>query len=367
MVDPALGRRQVLWKVVALSLGLATTAVLILLGVLEDRSEWASYQRRYAELAGTPEPGGPPPASDVRPEVLQINLPDLQRVDRCTSCHLGVVDPRMSQAPLPLTQHSSLLTSHPPTAYGCEICHGGEGRAVTVAEGHGETPGQHSRLLPSGLRPSRCYLCHGLEGLPPQETAIVAEGVKLFNLYRCLRCHQIDGAGGSIGPDLSVIASQRNWIQIYAHLLKPDALVPGSTMPAFGLSREEATGLTAFLLTLLDRRDAVRDPSYLASETTPESMPSPGPTPDGSLPWLARSYQGKQLFEGLECLVCHRVGLRGGSVGPTLTHIGLSRDREWLRDMLIDPRAVFPNGQMPEYDLSEAQVNALADYMLDLR
>ena len=367
MVDPAVDRRRRFWQAVALCLGLTTTGVLILLGLLEDRSEWASYQRRYAELAGTQELGGPPPASDVRPEVLQINLPDLQRVDRCTSCHLGVVDPRMSQAPLPLTQHSSLLTSHPPTAYGCEICHGGEGRAVTVAEGHGETPGQHSRLLPSGLRPSRCYLCHGLEGLPPQETAIVAEGVKLFNLYRCLRCHQIDGAGGSIGPDLSAIASQRNWIQIYAHLLKPDALVPGSTMPAFGFSRLQATALTAYLLTLLDKREAVRDASYLAMEATPESIQTSTVVPEGSRGSLAPGYEGRQLFEGLECLVCHRVGLRGGSVGPTLTHIGLARDGPWLRDLLVDPQAAFPDGQMPEYDLTEAQVTALVDYMLGLR
>jgi len=57
-----------------------------------------------------------------------------------------------------------------------------------------------------------------------------AEGIKLINEYKCLRCHQLDGIGqrsrprgGSVGPDLSAIASQRNWAELYAHLLKPDA------------------------------------------------------------------------------------------------------------------------------------------------
>ena len=367
MVDPQVGRRQIFWKVVALSLGLATTGVLVLLGIVEDRSEWASYQRRYASLAATPVAVGLSSGPEVRPEIMQINLPELHRVDRCTSCHLGVLDPRMSGAPMPLTEHSSLLTSHPPENYGCAVCHGGEGRAVTVAESHGQTPGQHARLLPSGLRPSRCYSCHGLEGLPPQETAIVAEGVKLFNLYRCLRCHQVGGTGGSIGPDLSVIGSQRNWVQIYAHLLKPDALVPASTMPAFGLSRKEATGLTAYLLTLLDGREAVRDASYLAMVKSPEAARTSTPEPEESPPSLTPDYKGRQLLEGLECLVCHRVGLQGGSIGPALTHIGLARDGPWLRDLLVDPTAVFPDGQMPDYDLTDAQVTVLVDYMLELR
>lgn len=366
MVDPSLERRKIFWRALALGLGLAMTILLILLGRHEDRSEWSWYQRQYAQLAGNPAAGSLG-AADAQPEILQIDLPDLRRVDRCTSCHLGVLDPSMSQAPMPFTEHSSLVATHPPEIYGCAICHGGEGRAVTVAEAHGETPGQHARLLPTELRPSRCYLCHGLEGLAPEETAIIAEGVKLFNVYKCLRCHQVDGVGGSIGPDLSVIGSQRNWVQLYAHLLKPDALVPGSTMPAFGLSRAEATALTAYLITLLDGREGVRDASYLSLVWTPVSTPPTTVVPEGSPALLAIAYEGQQLFEGLDCPVCHRVGPQGGSVGPALDHIGLVRDRAWLRDLLLDPKALFSNGRMPRYDLTEAQVTALADHMLSLR
>ncbi|HET7010947.1 MAG TPA: c-type cytochrome [Anaerolineales bacterium] len=364
MDDGPLIRRQVFWQSLAIGLGLALSAVLVVLSGVEQKSEWAWYQRVYAEWTGTE---ADPARRFAGLELTQLNLPDLQRVDRCTSCHAGVTNPDMASAPLPLTQHSALLDSHPPETFGCSVCHAGEGRAVTVAEGHGETPGQHGRLLPARLVASRCFLCHGLEGLPSADTAVVAEGMKLFNTYKCLRCHQIDGAGGSIGPDLSAVASQRNWIEIYAHLLKPDALVPGSTMPDFGLPRLEAAALTAFLLTRLDSREGVRAAGHLALDERVSQTPSPTAPPAAPPGSLLRDYDGRRLFEGLECLVCHRVGLRGGGVGPVLTHIGLARSADWLRDLLLEPGSKFPDGQMPDYELSPGQVDALVGYLGSLR
>ena len=38
--------------------------------------------------------------------ILQLVLPELNRVDRCTSCHISIEDPRMKDAPQPLTAHS---------------------------------------------------------------------------------------------------------------------------------------------------------------------------------------------------------------------------------------------------------------------
>ena len=215
-----------------------------------------------------------------------------------------------------------------------------------------------------------------------------AEGIKLINEYKCLRCHQLDGIGqrsrprgGSVGPDLSAIASQRNWAELYAHLLKPDALVPGSTMPDFGLRRGEATAITAFLLTRLNPRDHVSDATYLTIEPvliTPTPAPREAPLKQsGRGSPVARGadrggetapdYDGRKLFEGLACSVCHRVRLTGGEVGPALSHVGRARDAAWLRNLLTDPARVFPNGQMPAYDLSEAQLMALVDYLTSLK
>ncbi|MBI3761141.1 MAG: c-type cytochrome [Chloroflexi bacterium] len=400
------------WQWIALVLSLILAGALAGLGWFESRPGWARYQREYIRLAAD-RPANEA-ATESRLEIRQIEIAALNRVDRCATCHLGATNPKMADAPLPFTTHPALLDSHPPEEYGCAICHGGEGRAVTTAEAHGEMPGQHGRLIPDALLPSACYACHGSDTLPPSDTAVVAEGIKLINEYKCLRCHQLDGVGGSIGPDLSAVASQRNWVEIYAHLLRPDALSPGSTMPDFGLRRGEATAIAAYLLTRLGPGERVTDVMYLVAEPALAGTPAPNEavTSDiapgdivseniapgniapgdiaseniapgdiaseniapGNIAPTRRSYEaiapgydGRRLFEGLDCSVCHRVGLKGGEVGPDLTHIGRGREAAWLRDLLTDPARAFPDGQMPAYDLSEAQVKALVDYLVTLK
>lgn len=355
------------WQWASLVLGAVVTALVGGLGFAEGRPEWERFQREYHRLAaGTDESGR-------RAEVLQFEIPALGRVDRCVTCHLGATNPQMAGAPAPFATHSPLIDSHPPEEFGCTVCHGGEGRAVTAAEAHGEVPGQHDRLIPTALRASACYACHGSSSLPPADTAVVAEGVKLINAYKCLRCHQMDGGdrgprsrGGSIGPDLGTIGTQRNWVELYAHLLSPAAMVPGSTMPDFGLRRREATAITAYLLTRLDATERVANWAYLASEPIAVAPAPVAVTAPASSP-LGLDYDGENLFEGLGCSVCHRVGLRGGEVGPALTHIGRARDEAWLRDLLTDPARVVPDGRMPAYDLSESQLGALVKYMGSLR
>jgi cbb3-type cytochrome oxidase cytochrome c subunit len=374
MAGTGLEKMVARWQWAALALSLAVAVLLAGLGAVESEPEWVRYQREYAQVVAHL-PGSITQtqvstarrAEELQPEIRQIEIAALNRVDRCTTCHLGVANSQMADAPLPFTAHPALLDSHPPEHYGCTICHGGEGRAVTVAEAHGETPGQQRRLIPAVLRPSACYACHGLETLPAADMTIVAEGIKLINEYKCLRCHQLDGSGGSIGPDLTGIASQRNWVGLYAHLLKPAALTPGSTMPDFGLHRREATAITAFLLTRLSARDRVMDVTYLTSGSAPTGTPATTTVIPSAESLPAPNHDGRELFAGLECSVCHRVGLAGGEVGPALTHIGRARDAAWLRDLLADPARVFPEGQMPAYDLSEAQVMALVDYLMTLK
>jgi cbb3-type cytochrome oxidase cytochrome c subunit len=43
------------------------------------------------------------------------------------------------------------------------------------------------------------------------------------------------------------------------------------------------------------------------------------------------------------------------------------RDEAWLRQLLVEPAAIFPDGQMPAYLLSEAQLDAIVKYLLSLR
>lgn len=89
----------------------------------------------------------------------------------------------------------------------------------------------------------------------------VREGRKVFETTACINCHTVAGtvADGRFGPDLSHLMSRetlasgitsntrenlRLWIQ------NPDAIKPGSLMPAMNLTSKELDEVTAYLLTL---------------------------------------------------------------------------------------------------------------------
>ncbi len=93
----------------------------------------------------------------------------------------------------------------------------------------------------------------------PQSTA--SAGERVFQSTACVNCHTVAGtpAKGLFGPDLTHLMSRdtiasgaapntheklRRWIQT------PDALKPGSKMPAMGLSDRDLDAVTAYLETL---------------------------------------------------------------------------------------------------------------------
>ena len=88
--------------------------------------------------------------------------------------------------------------------------------------------------------------------------------------------------------------------------------------------------------------------------------------------------RGRQVFETTACVNCHAVGgtNANGRFGPDLTHF-MSRDTlaagaapntpEKLRLWLRDPDTIKPGSLMPAMQLSDEDVNAVADYLESLR
>src|SRR5260370_16271023 len=64
---------------------------------------WKTYQRNFLQLEAQGEPNAVTKAAVLAtpPEIHQAMLTGLQRVDRCTTCHLGVDDPTMKNSPEP--------------------------------------------------------------------------------------------------------------------------------------------------------------------------------------------------------------------------------------------------------------------------
>uniref|UniRef100_C6E1Q8 Cytochrome c class I n=1 Tax=Geobacter sp. (strain M21) TaxID=443144 RepID=C6E1Q8_GEOSM len=76
---------------------------------------------------------------------------------------------------------------------------------------------------------------------------------------------------------------------------------------------------------------------------------------------------GEPLFNE-RCLSCHKVGEKGGSVGPDLTLVGAKRDDLFLKQVIREPSKVFPGTVMPTFDsFSEKQVASLIKYLSTLK
>jgi cytochrome c oxidase subunit 2 len=96
---------------------------------------------------------------------------------------------------------------------------------------------------------------------PAVQTEKVTAGKRVFETTSCINCHTVSGtaANGRFGPDLAHLMSRKTiasgaaenttpnlrlWIQ------NPDAIKPGSLMPAMKLSDADLDAVTAYLETL---------------------------------------------------------------------------------------------------------------------
>ncbi len=81
------------------------------------------------------------------------------------------------------------------------------------------------------------------------EAELVAYGKTLYRQEGCFMCHQLEGEGGKVGPDLTVEGTRgRTEEWLVGHFKDPPAFTKGSMMPPFkNLTEEQLRALTAFL------------------------------------------------------------------------------------------------------------------------
>jgi hypothetical protein len=106
---------------------------LIWTGIREAAPEWKRYQNAYyalleqkLEAQGTKNFRRPPLT------IQQVWLPEIGRVDRCTTCHMGAENKELfADAPQPFAAHpGKYLDWHPVNKFGCTVCHEGQGLAT---------------------------------------------------------------------------------------------------------------------------------------------------------------------------------------------------------------------------------------------
>jgi mono/diheme cytochrome c family protein len=248
--------------------GLVILIFALLAAYREISPEWSKYQAEYkSQLVNTlKDEAAKKKALALTAEVQQLYLRDLQRIDRCTSCHVGVENPLMAKAKAPLMQHSGdYLTNHSLEKFGCTVCHYGQGRATNRMEAHGIGHETHwdFPVIPAKYIQSACVQCHDAGTLQAKGWDSVAQGEKLVNEKGCRGCHKLDGAGGVLGKALAGVGSKpiayfpmgavegekTTYAWFKQHFIDPRKLVPVSEMKVT-LTDEEADHLTTFVLAL---------------------------------------------------------------------------------------------------------------------
>ncbi|HWP36207.1 MAG TPA: cytochrome c [Gemmatimonadales bacterium] len=123
-------------------------------------------------------------------------------------------------------------------------------------------------------------------------------GARLFQDRQCVRCHQVRGRGGVIGPDLGVLAASRTPIMIATGMWN-HAPEMARAMRAQGVRRPTFTGT--------ELRDLLAYVKGVESEMPSVSLfVVPGEVE-----------RGRALFEQKQCVRCHG-GAAAGRVGPDL-------------------------------------------------
>jgi quinol-cytochrome oxidoreductase complex cytochrome b subunit len=90
--------------------------------------------------------------------------------------------------------------------------------------------------------------------------------------------------------------------------------------------------------------------------------------PAPNRPLSASERRGLFLYAERECAYCHQINGQGGHrVGPDFSNtISKGRTRDYLMRYIKDPQSINRTSVMPKYDLPEADLGALADFLMSL-
>jgi cytochrome c2 len=172
---------------------------------------------------------------------------------------------------------------------------------------------------------------------------------RIFERYSCLTCHSLEGQGGTMAPELTAIGSQLNldWIRSYLNLPFSRRPILTERMPNLLMSRAETDTLLDFIRLSLVSDDL--DSTHVVLQGSEQAN------------------RGRALFyEKFACSACHQVKSQGGYVGPPLDGAGQRLKAGWIKKWLLHPQHWRPGTLEPKLQASDAEVSALAAFVLSL-
>ncbi len=342
-------------------------------------------------------------------QVMPANLQDdvifsgTPKVDRCTTCHLGIDKKGFENQPQPFTTHPNLAFylqgPHPIDKVGCTSCHQGRGRATgfmsavhipSTAQQEKDWGKKYSHsdtyhpfhfwdypMMAKGHTEAQCIKCHqGMVEVP--KAAALNTGRLLFEKYGCYGCHKVKGWEDlrKVGPDLTKIVSKTSEEWIYRWIKDPHGFRP-TRMPQIWDVRTPDQDTE--MMKVRNNVEANAVVAYLVEKSGRDTYPPP---PAGDLA------EGRKTFESIGCMACHRIGndRRGVDVvepdgtvkkamdaasfrthGPNLDGTGSKVNAGWLYSWVKNPKGYWHETRMPNLRLSDKEAADLTTYLMSLR
>ena len=327
----------------------------------------------------------------VRDVKYDVNFAEVPKVDRCTSCHLGIDNPDFADAPQPYTTHPNLdlyITSaspHPMDNFGCTSCHAGRGRGTSfVSSTHTpNTPEDKERwkeeydwekmhhwlqpMLPTRYTQASCFKCHS-------NTSDLAGGEKLnlglalVDRAGCNGCHHNDNwpSQAKAGPDLRKINEKLDEDWVAKWVKNPSHFRYNTRMPAiFQQDNQKSPETTAY-----NNAEIAGITEYLFKGKEKDRG-------ENINRYVGDAENGETLFNSIGCMGCHiseSVPESAPAVnsyynltklqGPNLIGLGSKVTSEWLYEWLMNPQDYMPTTRMPNLRLSSQQAKDLTAYLL---
>jgi mono/diheme cytochrome c family protein len=331
--------------------------------------DWRRYERDYVRFAES-RPDTKRLLADFRPEIDQIWIPQMQVVDRCTTCHQGITRPSLAAASVPQPFRTHPPIPHHVRDWGCVVCHRGQGLATEVRDAHETTLAWEQPVLPTRYLQASCGVCHRGE---LAQAPRLERGRELLTKLNCVGCHRLQGIErpAMLGPSLTNIGTKVNRAWIYKWLKDPRTVTSSDgtilvngylnedepRMPKFRLSEKEVLALSGYLSTMVSEPIATYkfDAHTVAAwEKRPDLVD-----------------QGETRFRQMFCTTCHSLAVTrageikmiGGDIGPELTKVGSKVNPDWLVGWLRNPQAYLPHSKMPRYQWSEQDLYVVSQYI----
>jgi cytochrome c551/c552 len=277
----------------------------------------------------------------MRVEIRQFHVGEVDLVDRCQSCHVGM-DTALVPPTLPLTKAAlgleastdepfsshpvpELLRLHPPQRFGCSPCHGGNGRATSsVVKGHG----RHKYWLwPLHYRENfeaGCQSCHAAD-MVLDHAPVLNRGKELFRERGCIGCHRYEGFDNE-GERL--LSTRQTIRQLLAERREHELEIPRITAAA-DRAEDNATAQRLYA-----RADNLR--------VTISAI-------DARLEQLER--------------LSHSLLREEKKVGPSLKEVRQKLRKEWIPVWLARTHEFRPDTKMPQFRMEPQEIQAVAAFI----